>query len=75
MSGLLNLEPTWCHIVFAGAEASFILAKNEVVTAKLTYEKIIGKINDINNLDKESDINFEIPNNFLNVKESLEDQN
>ena len=59
----------------AGAEASFILAKNEVVTAKLTYEKIIGKINDINNLDKESDINFEIPNNLNKAIEISKNNN
>jgi len=46
---------------FAGAQAKFILAKNETVTAKLIYEKIIGPINDLGALDKKSDLNFEIP--------------
>ena len=45
----------------AGAQAKFILARNEVVTAKLVYEKIIGPINDLSILDKKSDLNFEIP--------------
>jgi len=45
----------------AGAQAKFIQARNEVVTAKLIYEKIIGPINDINTLNKKSDLNFEIP--------------
>ena len=45
----------------AGAQAKFILARNEVVTAKLIYEKIIGPINDLSILDKKSDLNFEIP--------------
>jgi len=45
----------------AGAQAKFIQAKNEVVTAKLIYEKIIGSINNFNDLDKKSDLNFEIP--------------
>jgi len=46
---------------FAGAQAKFIQARNEVVTAKLVYEKIIGPINDLRALDKKSDLNFEIP--------------
>jgi outer membrane protein len=45
----------------AGAQAKFIQARNEVVTAKLVYEKIIGLINDISTLNKKSDLNFEIP--------------
>ena len=45
----------------AGAQAKFIQAKNKVVTAKLMYEKIIGPINNLNDLDKKYDLNFEIP--------------
>ena len=45
----------------AGAQAKFILAKNEKVTAKLIYEKIIGPISDPSTLDKKLDLNFEIP--------------
>ena len=45
----------------AGAQAKLIQAKNESVTAKLVYEKIIGPINDLSTLDKKSDLNFEIP--------------
>jgi outer membrane protein len=45
----------------AGAQAKFIKARNEVVTAKLIYEKIIGPINDFSTLDKRFDLNFEIP--------------
>ena len=48
----------------AGAQAKFIQAKNETITAKLVYEKIIGPIKDINTLDKQSDLNFEIPVNL-----------
>ena len=48
----------------AGAQAKFIKAKNETVTAKLTYEKIIGPIVDINSLDKKSDLNFITPRNL-----------
>ena len=36
----------------AGAQAKFLQAKNETVTSKLTYEKIIGPILDINSLEK-----------------------
>ena len=45
----------------AGAQAKFLQAQNETVTAKLSYEKIIGPIADINSLDKESDLNFALP--------------
>ena len=48
----------------AGAQAKFIQAKNETVTAKLIYEKIIGPIIDIDVLVKKSDLNFEIPKNL-----------
>ena len=48
----------------AGAQANFIQARNEVVTAKLIYEKIIGPINKLSTLDKKSDLNFKIPANL-----------
>ena len=53
----------------AGAQAKFIQARNEVVTSKLVYEKIIGSIKDFNTLDKKSDLNFEIP---INLDEAIE---
>ena len=31
----------------AGAEAQFIKAQNDLLTSKLNYENIIGKINDV----------------------------
>ena len=46
---------------FAGAQAKFLQAKNETVTTKLTYEKIIGPILDVNSLEKQSDLNFITP--------------
>jgi outer membrane protein len=46
---------------FAGAQAKFIQARSEAITAKLLYEKIIGPINDIGALNKKSDLIFEIP--------------
>ena len=45
----------------AGANAKFIEAKNEEVTAKLIYEKIIGSIGDMNSLSKSFDVSFKIP--------------
>jgi len=53
----------------AGAQAKFIKARNEVVTSKLIYEKIIGSIEDINTLNKRSDLNFETPINLDNAIE------
>jgi len=53
----------------AGAQAKLILARNEVVTAKLIYEKIIGPITDLSILDKKSDLNFEIPEDLNKVIE------
>jgi len=48
----------------AGAQAKFIQARNQTVTSKLIYEKIIGPINDFSALDKKSDLDFEIPENL-----------
>jgi outer membrane protein len=48
----------------AGAKAKFIKAKNETVTAKLFYEKIIGPITIIDDLNKKSDLYFEMPENL-----------
>jgi len=45
----------------AGAQAKFLQAKNDTVTAKLTYEKIIGPIIDIDSLEKKPDLSFIIP--------------
>ena len=53
----------------AGAQAKFLQAQNETVTAKLNYEKIIGPIADTNSLDKESDLNFVLP---VSLNEAIE---
>ena len=53
----------------AGAQAYFIQAKNEVVTAKLIYEEVVGPIVDSNSLDKNSNIDFEIP---VNLNKAIE---
>jgi len=48
----------------AGAQAKFIQAKNETITSKLFYEKIIGPIVNMDDLNKKSDLNFVIPENL-----------
>ena len=48
----------------AGAQAKFIQAKNESITAKLVYEKIIGPIENVDDLNKTSYLDFEIPKNL-----------
>ena len=45
----------------AGAQAKFIKTRNEKITAKLVYEKIIGPIVNVDSLSKKSDLNFKIP--------------
>ena len=45
----------------AGANAKFIEATNQEITAKLVYEKVIGPIRDMNSLSKNFNINFKIP--------------
>ena len=45
----------------AGAQAKFIQARNEVITAKLVYEKIIGPINNLSILEEKPDLNFKVP--------------
>ena len=59
----------------AGAKAKFIQAKNETVTAKLFYEKIIGPIENTDNLNKKSDLNFKIPNNLNKAIEVSKNNN
>ena len=48
----------------AGAQAKFIKTKNELVTTKLIYEKVIGPIIDIDNLSKKTELSFKIPVNL-----------
>ena len=54
---------------FAGAQAKFIQAKNETVTAKLEYEKIIGPITDLDSLSKKLDFDLNIPDSLNNAIE------
>jgi len=48
----------------AGAQANFIQSRNEIISKKLNYENVIGPITDINNLDKNSDINLILPDSL-----------
>ena len=51
----------------AEAQAKFIQAKNEVVTARLNYENVIGPIQDTFALNKNSDLNLKIPMTLENA--------
>ena len=48
----------------AGAQANFIQSQNEIITNKLNYENVIGPIIDINNLNKNFDINLNLPDSL-----------
>ena len=58
----------------AGAQAQFIQAKNEIITNKLNYENIIGKISNSKNLKKTSKSIVSIPQS-LNSAIDLSKQN
>ena len=58
----------------AGAQAQFIQAKNEIVTNKLNYENIIGKISNLKSLKKTSKSIVSIPQS-LNSAIDLSKQN
>ena len=58
----------------AGAQAQFIQAKNEIVTNKLNYENIIGKILNLKSLEKTSESIVSIPQS-LNSAIDLSKQN
>jgi len=49
---------------FAGAQAQFTQSKSDLLIAKLTYENIIGKISDPNQLKKNSKSIVSIPNSL-----------
>ena len=59
---------------FAGAQAKLIQAENDLLTSKLNYENIIGKLNNIENLDKSSIFDLKLPNQ-LNDAISLSKKN
>ena len=53
----------------AGAQAQYIQAENDVVTKKLNYENVIGKISNNENLQKPIEIILEIPNSLTEAIE------
>ena len=59
---------------FAGAQAQFTQAKSDLLIAKLTYENIIGKVADPNQLKKNTKSIVSIPNS-LNEAINLSKQN
>jgi outer membrane protein len=59
---------------FAGAQAQFTQAQSDLLIAKLTYENIIGKISDPNQLQKKTKSIVKIPNS-LNEAINLSKQN
>ena len=48
----------------AGAQANLIQAENELLTSKLNYENIIGTLNDPKSLNKNSIIEYPLPENL-----------
>jgi len=59
----------------AGAKAQFIQAKNEVVTNKLNYENVIGKISDLNSLTKSLNAIVTLPTSLSNAIELSKSNN
>ena len=53
----------------AGAKAKLIQAENDLLTSKLNYENVIGKFNDVENLDKSSIYDLNLP---LQLSEAIE---
>mgnify|MGYP001192178439 FL=1 len=58
----------------AGARANLIQAQNDLLTSKLNYENVIGQINDIESLNKNSVKDLNLPNQ-LNVAIELSKKN
>ena len=58
----------------AGAEAKYIQSQNELITSKLNYENVIGKIN-INNLQKTIQSFVNVPSTLENAIEMSQQNN
>ena len=58
----------------AGAEAKYIQSQNELITSKLNYENVIGKIN-INNLQKSIQSFVNVPSTLENAIEISQQNN
>ena len=61
---ITNTDLAQSESSLAGAQAQFTQAKNDLLIAKLTYENIIGKIADPNQLKKSSKSIVNIPNSL-----------
>ena len=53
----------------AGAKAKLIQSENDLLTSRLNYENIIGQVNDIESLDKNSINNLNLPNQLSDAIE------
>ena len=53
----------------AGAKAKLIQAENDLLTSRLNYENIIGQVNDIESLNKNSINNLNLPNQLSDAIE------
>ena len=63
--GLITLsDASQSESSLAGAQANLIQAENELLTSKLNYENIIGTLNDPKTLDKNSIIEYPLPENL-----------
>ena len=71
---ITNTDLAQSESSLAGAQAQFTQAKSDLLIAKLTYENIIGKIADPNQLKKNSKSIVSIPNS-LNEAINLSKQN
>ena len=71
---ITNTDLAQSESSLAGAQAQFTQAKSDLLIAKLTYENIIGKIADPNQLKKNSKSIVNIPNS-LNEAISLSKKN
>ncbi|MDA9062761.1 TolC family protein [Candidatus Pelagibacter sp.] len=59
----------------AGAQANFIQSQNEIISSKLNYENVIGPITDINDLNKNFDINLMLPSNLSDAIDASKKHN
>jgi outer membrane protein len=64
---ITNTDLAQSESSLAGAQAQFTQAKSDLLIAKLTYENIIGKIADPNQLKKNSKSIVNIPNSLSNA--------
>ena len=53
----------------AEAQAKLIQAENDLLTSRLNYENIIGQLNDIESLDKNSINDLDLPNQLIDAIE------